>query len=383
MSRTDDSYLSQLQARYRRASKKEKGRILEEFVKTTGYHRKHATAVLNGRRERVRGPIRRPRRAQYGVEEADTLALLAELFDDICSKRLRAALDVELPRLYQAGVLRISAACYENLLRVSPATMDRLRTRYRPRQGQRRGFTQPGTLLKQHIPVRTWADWTEDRPGFCEIDLVDHSGGLITRGQQHAWTLCFTDVKTGWTECVAVRNKAQVHVFAAIQRARQRLPFPLLGLDSDTGTEFINDQLYRYCLNEKITFTRGRAGRKNDNAYVEQKNWSVVRRAVGYWRYDSPEQLELLDRLYVRLHLYVNFFLPVVKLQEKVRFGSKVKRKYDDPQTPYARVLTNPSVSEEDKAELREAYGYLDLIELRRSIDDLQVQLLQTLSRTD
>jgi len=383
MSRTDDSYLSQLQARYRRASKKEKGRILEEFVKTTGYHRKHATAVLNGRRERVRGPIRRPRRAQYGVEEADTLALLAELFDDICSKRLRAALDVELPRLYQAGVLRISAACYENLLRVSPATMDRLRTRYRPRQGQRRGFTQPGTLLKQRIPVRTWADWTEDRPGFCEIDLVDHSGGLITRGQQHAWTLCFTDVKTGWTECVAVRNKAQVHVFAAIQRARQRLPFPLLGLDSDTGTEFINDQLYRYCLNEKITFTRGRAGRKNDNAYVEQKNWSVVRRAVGYWRYDSPEQLELLDRLYVRLHLYVNFFLPVVKLQEKVRFGSKVKRKYDDPQTPYARVLTNPSVSEEDKAELREAYGYLDLIELRRSIDDLQVQLLQTLSRTD
>ena len=383
MSRTDDSYLGQLQARYRRASKKEKNRILEEFVKTTGYHRKHATAVLNGRRERVRGPIRRPRRAQYGAEEADTLALLAELFDDICSKRLRAAIDVELPRLYQAGVLRISAACYENLLRVSPATMDRLRARYRPRQGQRRGFTKPGTLLKQRIPVRTWADWTEDRPGFCEIDLVDHSGGLITRGCEHAWTLCFTDVKTGWTECVAVRNKAQVHVFAAIQRARQRLPFPLLGLDSDTGSEFINDQLYRYCLQEKITFTRGRAGRKNDNAYVEQKNWSVVRRAVGYWRYDSPGQFELLDLLYARLHLYVNFFLPVVKLQEKVRFGSKVKRIYDDPQTPYARVLASPSVSEEDKAELQEAYGYLDLIELRRGIDDLQVQLLQTLSRTD
>lgn len=383
MSRTDGSYLSQLQTRYRRASKKEKSLILEEFVKTTGYHRKHATAVLNGRRERVRGPIRRPRRAQYGAEEADALVFLAELFDDICSKRLRAAIDVELPRLYQAGVLRISSTCYENLLQVSPATMDRLRVSYRPRQGQRRGFTKPGTLLKQRIPVRTWADWTEDRPGFCEIDLVDHSGGLVTRGREHAWTLCFTDVKTGWTECVAVRNKAQVHVFAAIQRARQRLPFPLLGLDSDTGSEFINDQLYRYCLKEKITFTRGRAGRKNDNAYVEQKNWSVVRRAVGYWRYDSPAQLELLDRLYVRLHLYVNFFLPVGKLQEKVRFGSKVKRIYDDPQTPYARVLASPSVSEEDKAELREAYGYLDLIELRRSIDDLQVQLLRTLSRTD
>ena len=382
MSRTDDKYLKQLQARYRQASKKEKSRILDEFAKTTGYHRKHATAVLNGRRERAQGRIRRPRRAQYGAEEADALAILAALFDDICSKRLRAAMDVELPRLYQAGILRISTACYENLLQVSPATMDRLRARYRPRPGQRRGFTKPGTLLKQRIPIRTWADWTEDRPGFCEIDLVDHSGGQIVRGREHAWTLCFTDVKTAWTECVAVRNKAQVHVFAAIKRARQRLPFPLLGIDSDSGSEFINDQLYRYCLEEEITFTRGRAGRKNDSAYVEQKNWSVVRRAVGYGRYDSPEKLELLNTLYARLHFYVNFFLPVMKLKEKVRVGSKVKRIYDDPQTPHARVLASQQVSEEDKAELREAYGYLDLIELKLRIDELQEQLLRTLSLT-
>jgi hypothetical protein len=380
MSRTDDKYLRQLQARYRQASKKEKSRILDEFAKTTGYHRKHATAVLNGRRERVQGPIRRPRRAQYGAEEADALAILAVLFDDICSKRLRAAMDVELPRLYQSGILRISSACYQNLLKVSPATMDRLRARYRPRRGQKRGFTKPGTLLKQRIPIRTWADWTEDRPGFCEIDLVDHSGGQIVRGREHAWTLCFTDVKTAWTECVAVRNKAQVHVFAAIKRARQRLPFPLLGIDSDSGSEFINDQLYRYCMEEEITFTRGRAGRKNDSAYVEQKNWSVVRRTVGYSRYDSPEQLELLNTLYARLHFYVNFFLPVMKLKEKVRVGSKVKRIYDDPRTPYARVLASHHVSEEDKAEVREAYGYLDLIELRLRIDELQEQLLRTLS---
>jgi hypothetical protein len=380
MSRTDDTYLKQLQARYRKASKKEKTVILDEYVKTTGYHRKHATAVLNGRRERVQGPIRRPRRTQYGVEEANALATLADLFDDICSKRLRAALDVELPRLYQAGVLSISTTCYEKLLRVSPATMDRLRARYRSHHRLRRGFTKPGTLLKHRIPIRTWADWTEDRPGFCEIDLVDHSGGEITRGQEHAWTLCFTDVKTGWTECVAVRNKAQVHVFAAIQRARQRLPFPLLGIDSDSGAEFINDQLYRYCVEEEITFTRGRAGRKNDSAYVEQKNWSVVRRAVGYGRYDSPEQLELLNTLYARLHFYVNFFLPVMKLEEKVRMGSRVKRVYDDPLTPYARVLTSEHVSDEDKAELQEAYGYLNLIDLRRRIDELQEQLLHSLS---
>jgi hypothetical protein len=380
MSRTDDKYLKQLQARYRKASKKEKSRILDEFVKTTGYHRKHATAVLNDRRKGVKGPIRRPRRAQYGVEEANALAILADLFDDICSKRLRAAMDVELPRLYQAGVLRISSTCYANLLRVSPATMDRLRSRYRPQRGQGRRFTKPGTLLKHRIPIRTWADWTEDRPGFCEIDLVDHSGGRIIRGREHAWTLSFTDVKTAWTECVAVRNKAQIHVFAAIKRARQRLPFPLLGIDSDSGAEFINDQLYRYCLAQEITFTRGRAGRKNDSAYVEQKNWSVVRRAVGYWRYDNPQQLDLLNTLYSYLHYYVNFFLPVMKLVEKVRLGSKVKRVYDDPQTPYARALASHQVSDEDKAELREAYGYLELLELRRRIDELQVQLLETLS---
>jgi len=354
---------------------------LDEFVKTTGYHRKHAIAVLNGRRERTPGPIRRPRRQVYGAEVGDALATLADLFDNICSKRLRAAIDVELPRLYEAGTLRVSPECYRKLLSVSPATMDRLRA---SRQGvgrKGRGFTKPGTLLKDRIPIRTWADWTEDQPGFCEIDLVDHSGGLVIRGSDHAWTLSFTDICTAWTECVASPNKAEVHIFAAIKQARRRLPFPLLGIDSDNGAEFINDQLYRYCVAEKITFTRGRAGRKNDNPYVEQKNWSIVRRAVGYYRYDTPEQLDLLNDLYTLLHLYANFFLPVMKLKEKVRAGSKIKRIYDDPQTPYARVLASTHISAEDKAELREAYGYLDLLYLRRRIDELQDQLLETLSQ--
>jgi len=215
---------------------------------------------------------------------------------------------------------------------------------------------------------------------FTDRFLVDHSGGTIIRGRDHAWTLCFTDIHTTWTECVATPNRAQVHVFAAIQQARQRLPFPLLGIDSDNGSEFINNQLYRYCLQEQITFTRGRAGRKNDNAHVEQKNWSIVRRAVGYHRYDTPQQLELLNRLYALLHYYVNFFLPVMKLQEKVRTGSKVRRVYDDPQTPYARALNSPHLSDADKAELREAYGYLDLLSLRRRIDELLDELLATLS---
>jgi len=380
MSRSEEKYIKQLKQRYRKARKKEKSAILDEFVKTTGYHRKHASAVLNGRRERVQGPIRRPRRKVYSAEEAAAIRVLADLFDNICSKLLRAAMDVELPRLYEAGVLQVSPECYEKLLRVSPATMDRLRAGHRSSSSKSRGFTKPGTLLKDRIPIRMWADWTEDQPGFSEIDLVDHSGGVTIRGADHAWTLCFTDVFSAWTECVAVPNKAQIHVFAAIQQIRQRLPFPLQGIDSDNGSEFINDQLFRYCDREHITFTRGRAGRKNDNAYVEQKNWSIVRRTVGYYRYDTSAQLDLLNRLYALMRLYVNFFLPVMKLEEKVRVGSRVKRKYDYPQTPYARVLASPDVSDEDKNELREAYGYLSLVSLRLQINQLLDQLLDTLS---
>jgi hypothetical protein len=285
------------------------------------------------------------------------------------------ALDNELLRLHQNGFLDVSPECYARLQRVSPSTMDRLRARYGRRRGKARGFTKPGTLLKSQIPVRTWAEWNEDRPGFCELDLVDHSGGN-TRGD-HAWTLTFTDVKTGWTECVAVRNKAQKHVFAAIQLVRERLPFPLLGIDSDNGSEFINDELFRSCQQEHITFTRSRAGRKNDNAHVEQKNWSVVRRTVGYRRYDTFHQLYLLNRVYSVLRLYVNFFLPVMKLVKKERHGSKVKKVYDDPQTPYARVLASPDVSEENKGALRIAYQSLDVVQLRQQIDDLLEQLNQ------
>jgi hypothetical protein len=376
----DDKYLKLLRARYRQASKKEKTAILDGYVKTMGQNRKYAIGVLTGKRRTGKRPTRRPRRAIYGGEETQALLILSDLFDGICSKRLRAAMDVELPGLYESGVLQVASECYHKLMQISPATIDRLLVGRRPQLRKSRGFTKPGTLLKHQIPIRTWADWTEDRPGFSEMDLVDHSGGLIIRGADHAWTLCFTDVKTAWTECVAVPNKAQVHVFAAIGRVRQRLPFPLRGIDSDNGSEFINDQLYRYCLREKITFTRGRAGKKNDGAYVEQKNWSVVRRAVGYHRYDTPEQLDLLNRLYAVMHFYVNFFLPVMKLKEKTRLGSKVKRVYDKPQTPYARVLASPDVSEEHKAELRQTYDLLDLVDLRRQINELQDEILTTVS---
>jgi len=380
MGQTDDKYLALLKARYRKASKKERSAILDEYVRTTGHHRKYAIGVLSGKRKRAKHPVRRPRCTIYGDEEARVLLVLSDLFDGICSKRLRAAMNIELPRLYEKGFLHITPLCYQKLIQVSPATIDRLLTGRRLQVRKSRGFTKPGTLLKHRIPIRTWADWTEDRPGFCEMDLVDHSGGIVIRGADHAWTLCFTDVQVTWTECVATPNKAQVHVFDAICRARERLPFPLLGIDSDNGSEFINDQLYRYSVQERITFTRGRAGKKNDSAYAEQKNWSVVRRAVGYYRYDTPEQLDLLNRLYAVMHFYVNFFLPTMKLEEKSRLGSKVKKVYDEPRTPYARVLESPHVSEEHKAQLRETYEVLDLVSLRQQINDLQSQLLDSVS---
>ena len=374
MTQPDTKYLNSLKARYAKASKKERTKMLDEYVATTCCHRKHATAVLGGKRQRVKHPIHRPRRRQYTDEDARAVLALAELFDHICSKRLRVAMNNEVAQLRLSGFLDVSAECYERLQHISPATMDRLRIRYGRGRARARGFTKPGTLLKSQIPVRTWAEWNEGRPGFCEVDLADHSGGN-PRGD-HAWTLIFTDIKTTWTECVAVRNKAQTHVFAGVKRVRRRLPFPLLGIDSDNGSEFINNELYRYCQQEHITFTRTRAGRKNDNAHVEQKNWSVVRRAVGYQRYDTPEQLHLLNRFYSVLRLYINFFIPTMKLLRKERQGSKVKRVYDKPQTPYARTLASPEVSDEDKAELRATYQALDVVQLRRQLDQLLDQLL-------
>jgi hypothetical protein len=375
MSQSDDQYLDSLRKRYAKASKKERGQILDEYVQTTKYHRKYAILVLSRKRMRRAKPAQRPRARVYTAEDARALEKVSDLFDGINAKLLRAALDNELKHLYDSGFLAISRASYARLKRISPATIDRLRQRYGrglpPRV--KRSHTKPGTLLKSQIRVRTWAEWNEDRPGFTEMDLVAHDGGDASGDFAH--TLDFTDIKTGWTECAAARNKAQIHVFAALKQVRARLPFPLLGIDSDNGSEFINHELIRYADQEHLTFTRSRSGHKNDGAHVEQKNWSVVRRFVGDLRYDTPAQVALLNQLYAVLHLYINFFLPVVKLKEKVRHGSKVTKKYDDPQTPYQRVLASPDVSAKIKANLRAQYASLDVVQLHRQIDRLVKQL--------
>lgn len=293
-----EQYLNQLRKRYRRATKKQCGSILNQFVETTGYHRKHAIALMRGKRHHrnPKVPIRRPRRRVYLAEDKRAILWLAELFDQISSKRLRVAMTVELDHLRQRHHLQVSAACFKRLKTISPSTRDRFRRTERRVVSGRRGGTKPGTLLKSQIPIRTFADWDDKRPGFTELDLVQHEGG-ISRGF-FASTLDVTDVSTGWTEMRAVPTKAQKYVFAALEHIRRDLPFPLLGIDSDNGEEFINDELLRYCQSQQLTFTRGRVGRKNDIAFVEQKNWSVVRRLVGYGRYDTQHQVAQLNALY-------------------------------------------------------------------------------------
>ena len=370
-------YLGQLQKRYKAASSKEKKTIITEFVKTTGYDRQHAGKLLRGNYQYHKGSIKRPRKKVYTYVDAIILAKVCELFDWINSKRIQPQIGIAIDSLVTAGELVITSEQKKRLLTVSPSTIDRLLKSYRKRPvGKGRSYTKPGTLLKHKIPIRTFADWNENKVGFTEMDLVAHDGGA-TR-YDFGWTLDFVDVKSCWTEQVAVKNKAQRHVFAGIKTIRGRLPFPLLGIDSDSGSEFINNQLHRYSIQEKITFTRGRAGKKNDSAFVEEKNNSIVRRWVGYGRYDTEEQIAVLNELYGVLRLYLNFFVAVMKLKEKVRVGSKVIKRYDKPQTPYQRLLMTKYLRKEIKDKVYAEYKTLNLVLLKKQIDEILKKLKPT-----
>lgn len=366
--------LEAIRPRYWRASRAEKTRILDEFVANSGYHRKHALRLLRWRTSRTR----RPKAGRPKVYQGEVILALIKIWaicDRICGRRLHPFLPEMVEILERHAELVLAPQVKLALLQMSRATIDRcLRfERDRPRRGLR--STKPGTLLKQAIPVRTFADWDDARPGFEEIDLLAHCGDS-THGE-YLHTLTVVDVATGWTECLALANRSQHQVSTAIQTLRQRLPFGLLGIDSDNDSAFINDNLYRYCQQEQITFTRSRPYKKNDQAHVEQKNWSVVRRLIGYERYESPQALRLLETIYQDLRLYVNFFLPVLKLVRKERVGSRLKREYDTARTPYQRVLESPGVAEADKERLRQLYLTLNPVALRHRIDDNVQQLWQ------
>jgi hypothetical protein len=384
----------EMAAEYQRATKKRKGEILDSLVGLTEYNRSYAARVLrqrsrdvvlgSGRVGRVkvtvvadrRSPPKKKRRRQrvYGKEVLVPLQQVWLVCNGICGKRLAPYLRTIVSTLERVGEMSLDAEVRRKLVRISPATIDRLLAPTRKRyQLRARSQTKPGTLLKHQIPIRTWSDWDEACPGFLEIDLVSHEGG-DPRGD-FAYTLDATDICTGWTETVAVRNRAERWVFAGLEEALARFPFKICGIDSDNGSEFVNNHLVRYCQEHKITFTRSRPYRKNDNCFVEQKNSSVVRRTVGYARHDTPEELDLLNELYSRLRLYTNYFQPVMKLVEKTRTGSRVTKKYDKARTPYGRVLTSRDIAKPVKRTLRRDYKELNPAALGREIDRLLERL--------
>src|SRR6266536_2576623 len=376
--------------RYRKAGKKEKGVILNEFGELTGFARSYAALVLRNqgrvvqvnRKLRVRGDVgkklSRPGRGPtYDEQTVKVLVQVWRLMDYICGKRLAPVLGEMVERLLRHNELRCDATSAKKLARMSAATIDRL-LRPERQKSKLKGHThtRPGTLLKHQIPMRTFSEWDEQQPGFLEIDLVGHDGGVLD--SFHAFTLNATDVASGWTSSTALKNKAQVWSLAGVQKIQAKLPFPLLGIDSDNGSEFINETLYNYCQEHKITFTRSRPYRKNDSCFVEQKNYSVIRRAVGYQRCDTDEQLRLLNQLYEPLDLYTNFFQPSMKLQSKERHGARVKKKYDQARTPYQRLLDSSFIKQETKQQLRARYRLLNPAQLKRQIEGLQRKLLAT-----
>lgn len=371
--------LAAVRPRYTLGNRTAKHRVLDELIAATGYHRKYAIQLLNHPSKR------RPRKHRAGVAKytgpvISALETVWRAANCICGKRLVPVLAAFVAALERHGELKLDPPTRALLLTLSAATADRLLKRARA-STKPHGLTttKPGTLLKQAIPVRTFAQWDDAQPGFMEVDLVAHCGET-TQGE-YLNSLDMIDVKTRWVEVYGLLNRSQATVSAAIVACRGRLPYALLGLDSDNGAEFINHDLQRYCEREGITFTRCRPYKKNDQAYVEQKNWTAVRQNVGYDRYEGQAACDALNALYEPLRLYLNFFQPVMILSRKERDGAKVKKVYDPAKTPYQRSLDAPEVAEDVKVRLREQYVTLNPLALLRQIQTRQAALWKLAKR--
>ena len=332
-------YLKAIYFRYQKASKPLRAHILDEFCQVCGYNRKYAIRLLSGPAPQKTNTHPKTRRPTYGANMIAALTAIWEAAGYPCSARFKALLPLWLP--WAVKRLALSAQTQKQLLSISPATIDR-RLKPKKRQLKKRlyGRTKPGTLLKHHIPIKT-DSWNVHTPGFTETDLVSHSGNSASGEFIHS--LNVTDIHSTWVESRAVMGKSQIGVLDAMKDIQQALPFKLLGIDSDNGSEFINYHLKTFCEQNQIQFTRGRPYKKDDNAHVEQKNWTHVRKIFGYERYDSKQALEAMNDLYRNeLRILQNLFLPSMKLLEKTRVGSKLKRRYDKPHTPLDRLLNCP-----------------------------------------
>jgi len=361
---------------YRAAGRAEKGRILDQVCQVTGYHRKYAVRRLNGPPPESRPPRRRLRGPTYGKPVDQALRLVWEAANYPWSVRLKALLPRWLPWLKKR--LSISPRLEIQLLRISARQIDRRLKPYKVRAKRRLyGRTKPGTLLKHQIPIKA-ERWEVEQPGYTEIDLVSHSGDRADGEFIHSLTL--TDIHTGWTETQAVLGKSQAFVVEALEQIRARLPFELLAIDSDNGSEFINHHLHSYCELLGIKFTRGRPYKKDDNAHVEQKNWTHVRRLVGYLRYDSPKALVAMNELYQgELRSFQNLFMPSVKLMSKTRVGSRLRRRYDQPRTPLDRLVGCRGAKAARVAALKALRDRLDPFKLSETLDR-RLRIIHSLS---
>lgn len=361
--------------RYILASKRDKSRILDELCATTGWHRNHARKALKSALQPKIVTPRPPRPVKYGDDVIVALVKCWTVLGMPAGKRLAPMLGELVAVLRHFRELTIDEDTTELLVSMSAATIDRRLSGERAKcQLRGRAGTKPGSLLKSQIPVRTWSEWDDARPGFVEIDLVFHDGGI--RGGGHAFTLTVTDIATGWTENRSVPDKSAKCVLAALNEIARVLPFPVLGVDSDNGSEFINDDLFAWCQGRQITFTRARPGNKNDGCHVEQKNWTVVRTMVGYHRYDTASELLLLNEIWKLQSKLTNYFYPQQKLISKVRKGAKVSKKHDTATTPFHRAVDHPTMTVERIVAMTRTYSLINPAATQRQVQALTAELL-------
>jgi hypothetical protein len=368
-----EQYLESVREEYRKADRKRKTRLLNEARKRTRLNRKVLIRKLAHPARRASGK-RPPRGPTYGVEVASALVQVWEIFDYPCGQRLAPALRSELSRLRQSGELRCCDEVAEKLGSISPKTIDRLLGREKRVRGlkrERNPAVHP--LLYQRIPVKVASEWDTSEVGNMQVDYVEHCGR--SNGGEYVHTLSVVDIASGWWEGEAIASRSQQATKEGLDAIRQRVPFRIREIHPDNDSGLINQLLWDYCQRARIKMSRSRPYKKNDNAWVEQRNWTHVRKVVGYQRFDTTGDLVLLGELYAQL--YKNFFQPTMKLTEKVRTNGKIHRRYDEPRTPCQRLLESGQLSRRASNELRKVYGSLNVAELHRRIEDLRNQLFE------